>query len=59
MSTLQNDELASQIRREWDYRGWNCPDGLSSEEFETRLTMLNRRYLEDLMISLGLHELKG
>lgn len=54
MPLLDKEELANQIRREWDYRGWNCPDGLSSEEFETRLITFHRRYLEQLMVALQL-----
>jgi hypothetical protein len=56
MSLLQKDELANIIRREWEYRGWNCPDGLSSEEFEKTLTTLNRRYLEQLAVALQLDQ---
>lgn len=54
MTTLDKAELANQIRREMEFRGWEFPGGISGDEFETTLVTFHRRYLEQLFVALGL-----
>lgn len=52
MHTLDTAEMANMIRRECEAGNTRLPVGY--DEFESRLAGFNRKYLEEMMILLGL-----
>lgn len=61
MHTLDSEEMASMIRREFEFRGWTPPNGLPMSDFEAILQTFHRKYLEELMLAMGItaDQLKG
>lgn len=55
MVLFEIPEMANLIRRECEDVG-KIPPGVSAEEFEMTMCGFNRRYLEEMMVLVGLVE---